>query len=403
MKKAFTMGLALLGTCALWAAACSSRSPSSHADDAPAGGIQLGLDVLSGGVALSQATYTIDGPNGYHRAVLVSLGNSPKLSTFIGGTPPGRGYVLDVTGIASDGVSVCGGTSAPFDVVAFKTTLVSLILRCQEPDPTGSIQTNGSVNYCAAIDMLTANPNAAAVGQSLALDSGSHDKDMGPSVLGYAWSASSGSLAGTSLPNPVFTCTAPGPVSITLHVSDGDCGDSRSIEVTCTGPGIVAPAPDAGPALSTPDAGTPPDTAGADVAAPADPCLVCEATSFEPACMVNFNLCVSLPGKAEEGPSAGSPRSDLCVGLYACVHATRCDAGGTLRDCFCGRNPDDQVCLTNPTGACRSAFYAAAETTDNETVLARLHNRTLALGVGATLIEECEEKPAPACGPACGH
>jgi len=366
------------------------------------GNIQLGLEVLSGGLVLSQATYKIDGPNGYHREVVVTLGSSTKLATVIGGTPPGSGYVLTVSGLASDGLSVCGGVSAPFDVVAFKTTLVSLIVRCQEPDPTGSIQTNGNLNYCAAIDTLMANPNEAAVGESIALNSGSHDKDMGPRPISYAWSSSSGTLAGTDTPSPVFSCTTPGPVNIALHVSDGDCGDSRSITVTCSGAG--APAPDAGPTLiSTPDAGPRPDAAPKlDAEPPQDPCLICEATNIgEPGCVVNYNLCVGMPGTATEGPAAGMLKSDLCVGLYACVHATRCDAGGTLRSCFCGK--DEGTCLTNPTGACRSAFYAAAETTDNETVLARLLNRNYAVAVGATLIEECEEKPAPACGPSCGH
>jgi hypothetical protein len=364
------------------------------------GNIQLGLEVLSGGLVLSQATYKIDGPNGYHREVVVTLGSSTKLATVIGGTPPGSGYVLTVSGLASDGLSVCSGISAPFDVVAFKTTLVSLIVRCQEPDPTGSIQTNGNLNYCAAIDTLMANPNEAAVGESIALDSGSHDKDMGPRTISYSWSASSGTLAGTDTASPVFTCTAPGAVNIALTVSDGDCGDSRSITVACTGTG--APAPDAGATLVASDAGAPPDAAAkVEAAPPPDPCLICEATNFEPACMINFNLCVSMPGKATEGPAAGMLKSDLCVGLYACVHATRCDAGGTLRSCFCGK--DEDTCLMNPTGPCRSAFYAAGETTDSETILARLLNRTYALGVGATLIEECEEKPAPACGPSCGH
>jgi hypothetical protein len=400
MKKLFTMGLVLAGACAL-GTACSPQ-PLSRGDHGAMGSIQLGLDVVSNGLVLSEATYKVDGPNGYHREVVVTLGSSTRLATVIGGTPPGTGYVLTVTGIASDGVSVCSGASAPFDVVAFKTTLVSLIIRCQEPEPTGSIQTNGSLNYCAAIDTLMANPNAAALGESIALSSGSHDKDMGPSPVSYSWSASSGTLAGTDTPSPVFTCTAPGAVNIALAVSDGDCGDSRSITITCTGTG--APAPDAAPTLMFSDAGAPPDAAPKVEATPIDECLICEATNVgEPGCVINYNLCVNMPGKATAGPAIGTLRSDLCVGLYACVHATRCDAGAALRNCFCGKGQDDQACTIAPAGACRGAFYAAGESMDNATILARLHDTNFALGVGATLVEECEEKPAPACGPSCGH
>src|SRR5581483_6531476 len=38
-----------------------------------------------------------------------------------------------------------------------------------------------------------------------------------------------------STPNPTFTCTSGGSVSVTLAISDGDCGDSQSLTVTCTG------------------------------------------------------------------------------------------------------------------------------------------------------------------------
>jgi hypothetical protein len=57
----------------------------------------------------------------------------------------------------------------------------------------------------------------------------------------------------------------------------------------------------------------------------------------------------------------------------------------------------------NPVGACRAAFYGAGETTDNATILARMADPAFALGVGASLIEECEQKPEPLCGPWCGH
>jgi hypothetical protein len=367
------------------------------------GGIQLGLDLASG-ATLSQATYAIDGPAGYHRSLTVSVGNSPRLSTFIGGTPPGSGYVLTVTGTAGDGVSVCSGVSAPFDVVAFRTTLVSLVLRCQQPDPTGSIQTNGSLNYCASIDMLSASSTEAPIGGTVALGSVTHDKDMGPAPIQYTWMSSSGTIDNTGAAAPTFTCTVAGMVNVTLSVTDGDCGDSRSIALTCTGPGgtaPVTPGPDAGAAPISADAGA--ASTGPEVDPSADQCLTCESSSGWPACLVNYNACVGLADKATAGPAAGTARNDLCVGLYTCVHATRCDAGGTFRDCFCGKSVTDDACKVSAAGPCRDAIRAAGESSDDATVFARLHDTTYALGVGATLIEECEEQPAPLCGPSCGH
>src|SRR4051812_19234431 len=58
MKTFFTMGLVLVGASAL-VTSCFSQSRPAR-DDGPMGGIQLGLDVLSGGLTLAQATYTIN-------------------------------------------------------------------------------------------------------------------------------------------------------------------------------------------------------------------------------------------------------------------------------------------------------------------------------------------------------
>jgi hypothetical protein len=393
MKISRWSSLALLGA---WVFSGCAQGTSHAPPDLTSGGIQLGLEVAAG-ATLSRATYTITGPNNYDRSVVVMLGSAPKLSTFIGGTPPGSGYRLSVTGLAQDGISQCGGVSAPFDVVGGKTTVVSLLLRCQEPEPTGSIQTNGSLNYCAAIDSVTANPAVAAVGGSIGLVGASHDKDGGPSPIRFSWAASSGGFDDPHAPNPTFTCDSVGSATITLTITDGDCGDSHSLSVTCSDPGSAPAGPDA----SAPDT-----AAAADLAPevlPPDVCLMCEMSSPEPACAARYNLCASMPGQATAGPEAGLPRKDLCLDLVACVHATRCDAGGILRDCFCGKLVDEYTCGMTPTGACKSAFYAAGESTSNATILARLADPGFALGVGAALVDGCETQPEPLCGPWCGH
>jgi hypothetical protein len=83
-----------------------------------------------------------------------------------------------------------------------------------------------------------ANPAEVLVGSTVALAVSAHDTDSAPLPLGYAWTASAGSFDDATLAAPVFTCTAPGVVTVTVTASDGDpassCADQSSATVTCT-------------------------------------------------------------------------------------------------------------------------------------------------------------------------
>jgi hypothetical protein len=110
-------------------------------------------------------------------------------------------------------------------------------LDCHKPPRTGSVSVEGIVNVCPSIDSLEATPSRTIVGHAVALNVGASDPDNGPQPLTYHWSASAGTLSSDSALNPTFTCTAPGPATITVAVSDGDgqpgCAASQSLVVSC--------------------------------------------------------------------------------------------------------------------------------------------------------------------------
>jgi hypothetical protein len=115
--------------------------------------------------------------------------------------------------------------------------MVTVALDCHQPSKTGSVSVNGSINVCPTADGLSANPADVAVGFPVALAIAAHDADSGPAPLAYFWTAASGSFSNPASATPTFVCNAPGPVTLTATVSDGDstpgCADTLSVVVTC--------------------------------------------------------------------------------------------------------------------------------------------------------------------------
>jgi Lamin Tail Domain len=206
---------------------CSPRG----ADDV--GGVGLALQVAPG-VSLGSVSYSITGPGGFARSGAFDESHSTTLSATIGGLPAGDGFAVALSATASDGATQCAG-SAPFSVVAHATTGVTVHLLCHEPSKTGSVLVNGSLNVCPVVDGVSATPDEVLVGSSIALVGAAHDADGAPAPLTTHWTASAGTLSDASATSPTFTCTTGGIATITLAVSDGDCGDSQSVTVTCTG------------------------------------------------------------------------------------------------------------------------------------------------------------------------
>ncbi len=190
---------------------------------------------LAPGLTLDSVKYVITAPEASSQIGTIDVSQSSTISATIGGLVVGDGYTLTLSATASNGTTQCGGTSAPFSVMAHATTSVNVHLLCQEAPAKGSVMVNGTVNICPRIDGLSASPGEALVGGSIALAGAAHDTDAAPGPLTYRWTASAGTLSDATAANPTFTCTTAGTVNLTLAVSDSDCSDTQSLTVTCTG------------------------------------------------------------------------------------------------------------------------------------------------------------------------
>ena len=205
---------------------CQGEPTSSNQD---VGTVSLALQ-LPGMITVNTFSYSIAGPHSYSGNIDVS--HSTTVSAVIGNVLSGSGYSLTLTGTATDGQTTCSGTSAPFMVAAGGSTNVTVMIDCHVPGRTGSVLINGTINICPGIDSVSANP---PVGNTIAISSSAHDSDAAPQALSYSWTTSSGTLSSYAVPNPTLTCAAPGNVSLTLTVSDGDaaCNATFNLIVTC--------------------------------------------------------------------------------------------------------------------------------------------------------------------------
>jgi hypothetical protein len=206
------------------------------------GKLSLALQLASG-ATINSASYTITGPGGFAKAGTIDLISATKLSATIGGLPAGTGYSITLSAVTTDGATTCGG-SGTFSVIARKTASVTVPMSCREAARTGSVLVKGELNLCPSIDGIGTNPSEVQVGSSLKVSATAHDADSAPRALTYAWTASSGTLSSATAQNPSFTCTAAGPATLTLTVSDGDpaatCADTLTAQVNCS---VVAKAP----------------------------------------------------------------------------------------------------------------------------------------------------------------
>jgi hypothetical protein len=220
-----------LATAALATGCSGSGSPGSDPSDvANAGSIQVALQ-LANGTTVNSASYTITGPGGFAKSGSVDVSNSGSISAVIGGLPAGTGYSITLSATSTDSSTSCAG-SASFSVTAGGTSTVIVHLACHEASKTGSIMVQGVINVCPNVDSVSSNP---PVGNTIAISSSSSDPDAGPQALSYHWTASSGTLSDASSANPTLTCTAPGPVSLTLTASDGDpaCNAAFNLQLNC--------------------------------------------------------------------------------------------------------------------------------------------------------------------------
>ncbi len=249
-----TRNVLLLGAigagAAIWGqAGCSSPGADSktpepglaNPDNTGTVGMQL---TLPGGEQINTVNWVITGPGGASTVVQtgsVPLNNSTMISFLVGGIPSGAGYLISVSGVSTDGSVTCAG-SAPFNTTSHMTTNVAVTLQCNATVPeAGSVLVSGTTFNCGSVTSIAASPAEVVVGNPIALTGAATGPD--PSGLTYAWTAPSGSFDHPTAANPNFTCSTPGPITLTLTVGDGRvpnagfCGASSTstIQVTCDG------------------------------------------------------------------------------------------------------------------------------------------------------------------------
>ena len=234
MTARWVIVLATAGSLSL--AACGSSSGDGDGSQQTENAGTVGLDLqIGGGISLDSERYVIVGPNGFSKTGTIDVSAATKSSATIGGLPAGTGYTITLSGTSTDGSTTCSG-SAAFAVTAHATATVTVNLQCHQGSTTGSVLVQGTLNVCPVIDELSASPSAVFLGSSLGLSARAHDTDSAPSALAMSWSATSGVLGNTSGASPSFLCTAPGPATITLSVTDGDtaCAETQSVVVNCS-------------------------------------------------------------------------------------------------------------------------------------------------------------------------
>jgi hypothetical protein len=233
--KMLLAGLLFTGT--TFINSCGSSKPES------VGEAHLAV-VVQGGIVLNTVSYTVMGP-GVNQMGTIDVSHSSTISADLSGLPAGGPDTISLSATSADGKVSCSGASAPFSVTAHQTTSVNVMLDCHETPHTGSIAVNGAINLCPVVDGVSANPSDIAVGFPASLAAVAHDTDSGPAPLAYHWSAASGTVSDPTSATPTFTCTVPGPVTLTVTVSDGDmnpgCPDSQSIVITCEPGTLLVP------------------------------------------------------------------------------------------------------------------------------------------------------------------
>jgi hypothetical protein len=188
---------------------------------------------LPGGETVNSVNWTVTIPSGDGGTTVVQTGmvnvqNSTTVSFLVGGIPPGNGYTITLNGMSSDGLATCVG-SAMFNVTARTTTNVSVLLQCNTPaSEAGSAQVTGTAYSCASVSSISVSPAEVNVGSSAAVTAMATGPLGEGGALTYAWSAPSGTFDTPNAASANFTCSAAGPVTLTLTVSDGPVPDGGS-------------------------------------------------------------------------------------------------------------------------------------------------------------------------------
>jgi uncharacterized repeat protein (TIGR04052 family) len=252
LRQRFRLGGAFCVLLSLTAASgCSKDGDDEQGVSQDIGALDLALS--AGGTEVTSISYTITG-NGFTKQGSIPTAASGKIfSSLITGIPGGMGYSITLNAKDASGNFMCKG-SASFNVTAGQTTSVTVKLQCPGTRKSGSVLVTGEFNVCAVVEAAAAALPTVSVGVPVDLLGVGSDEDNAPGALTYKWEVKSGpaTVAAVTQANTTLTCSAPGTVSLELSVSDGDCGDTVPLQVTCGS----APTAGSGATGGTPAAGS---------------------------------------------------------------------------------------------------------------------------------------------------
>lgn len=246
--RTVTLGL-LLGVSSM--SGCST-SAGRQGLDSPADGsgiVSLRLQVAPG-VSIDQIDWTISNPTllAADRTGTVDVSQSATIQFVVGGLPAGGGYTITLRATTSTGVGCVG--SALFTVApgATASVMAGLVCGATSVDAGGNgsvaVSTPVSIAMCAAVSALSASPSSVAVGGAISLSAQGVDSSGSSSDVSFSWLTTAGpgngAFSSTTSASPTFTCTAAGPVTLTVAASVLDAStalctnDTASVSLTCT-------------------------------------------------------------------------------------------------------------------------------------------------------------------------
>jgi hypothetical protein len=139
----------------------AQESPSDGGNEASVdnGNINATLRLPAG--MASSASYTLTGPNSFHRSSMQDFEDVQEVAFYIADVPPGTGYTLTVLAGSGDGGEACNA-STMLDVTANQTKSVDLVAQCTGAPPivaTGY----GSLDVWATLPMGVSLATASCV------------------------------------------------------------------------------------------------------------------------------------------------------------------------------------------------------------------------------------------------
>ncbi len=234
-KSVICLAALLIGAAAIPACSSGGAAPSVKSDststDTNSGSIGLDL-TISGGVVLSTVHYHVTGNGITPVDGDIPVDASGATASLLLRLPAGTGYTVTFSSTDSTGNTTCTGT-ATFNVTAGLTNGVTVPLTCGTATTRGNTTFNGTFNTCPDISQLVVAPLALDVGGKINVAADATDADG--NTLTFAWTATGGTFDAATTKATKYNCTAGGPQTLTVSVSDGQgCVTTATAAVDCT-------------------------------------------------------------------------------------------------------------------------------------------------------------------------